>query len=189
MGANQILVVVGQIISVLLFLFLGSLLINMKILGNGAICDPEQIFLFGTWLIFISLGIGLLVNSWFFYLKGKWKKYRVGLIFIISIFLFLSIFLRQIIMIGYGEGKFLIERDDRIYVKIKLYNNGDFFAYTYDLSCESENIGIYKLKGNILTLEFKNEKSEYLGTKYQIENNLVNCLDCKNKYELKIKPN
>ena len=89
--------------------------------------------------------------------------------------------------INYGKETYLIEGNDPVYIKIELYANGKFFAYTYDTSCESENIGTYKLIDNKLTFKFKSEKSEYLGTEYRIENNLVDCLDCKNKYELKIK--
>ena len=188
MSLKSVLIIIGQVFTVLLFLLLGFLLIHMKIPGNGATCDPEQTILFGTWLIFILLGIGLLINSWIFYSKWKWKKYRVGIISTIFIFFFLTIFLRQIIMtINYGKETYLIEGNDPVYIKIELYANGKFFAYTYDTSCESENIGTYKLIDNKLTFKFKSEKSEYLGTEYRIENNLVDCLDCKNKYELKIK--
>ena len=90
-------------------------------------------------------------------------------------------------LINYGKEINLIEGNDPVYIKIKLYDNGKFFAYTYDASCESENIGTYKLTDNKLIFKFKREKSEYLGTEYRIENNLVDCLDCENKYQLKIK--
>ena len=185
MTLKNVLIIIGQIITVLLFLLTGSLLIHMKIPENGAICDPEQIMLFGTWIIFISLGIGLLINSWIFYLKGKWKKYRVGIISTTLIFFF---FLRQIIItIYFGKEIKLIEGNDLIHIEVKLYDNGKFFAYTYDISCESENIGTYTLTDNKLYLKFKSEKPKYLGTEYQIENEVVKCLDCKNKYDLKIK--
>lgn len=181
------LIITGQAISVLLFLLLGCFLIHMKIPGNGAICDSEQIILFETWIIFILLGIGLLINSWIFYLKKKWKKYRIGIILMIMIFFFVSAIPRTIIMSTiYGKETNLIEGNTPVYIKIKLYKNGNFFAYTYDTSCESENIGTYQLIDNKLNLSFKNEKSEYLGTEYQIENEWVNCLDCENKGKLKI---
>lgn len=186
MKLKSILIIIGQVITVLLFLLLGFLLIDMKIPGNGAICDPEQIMLLRTWIFFILLGIGLFINSWIFY--SKWKKYRIGIISMVLFFFFLSIFLRQIIMlINYGKEINLLEGNDPVYIKIKLYDNGKFFAYTYDASCESENIGTYKLTDNKLIFKFKREKSEYLGTEYRIENNLVDCLDCENKYQLKIK--
>ena len=188
MTIKNILIIIGQLITVSLFLFLGFFLIYMKIPGNGAICDAEQIMLFGTWIIFIPLAFGLIINSWIFYKKGKWKNYRIILIMVALILILLSISMREIIMATYyGNEKNVIEGENPVFIKIQLFENGKFFAYTYDISCESENTGTYNLTNNKLNLNYTNEKSEYLGTEYKIENNNVNCLNCEQNYELKIK--
>jgi|AntDeeMinimDraft_5_1070356.scaffolds.fasta_scaffold20651_1 hypothetical protein len=188
MNIKNVFIIIGQIITVSLVLFFGLFLTYMKIPGNGALCDAEQIMLVGTWAIFIPLVFGIIINSWIYYAKGKWKNYRITIIVITSVILFLSVFLRQLIMTTYyGKEKNVIENENPVVIKIQLFENGKFFAYTYDISCESENVGTYNLKENILKLNFKNEKPEYLETEYRIENNDVKCLNCENKYELKIK--
>jgi len=188
MTIKNTLIIIGQFITVSLILLLGFILVDMKIPGNGGLCDAEQIMLAGTWIIFIPLVFGIIINSWIYYGKGKWKKYRIAIIVITSIILFLSVFLRQIIMTTYyGKEKNVIENENSTFIKIQLFENGKFFASTYDISCENENIGTYSLKENILKLNYKNEKSEYLETEYRIENNDVKCLNCEDKYELKIK--
>lgn len=187
MSIKNTLIIAGQIIITSLILLLGYLLIDMKIPGNGALCDAEQIILFGVWIIFILLTFGLIINSWIFYIKEKWKKYRILSIVISSILIILAISFRQIILTTYyGKEKSIIEGQNPINIKIQLFENGKFFAYTYDISCESESIGTYKLTNNLLKLKYKNKKSDYLGTEYRIENGNVNCLDCENNYELKI---
>jgi hypothetical protein len=188
MNLKNVLIIIGQVIVVSFALFFGLFLIYMKIPGNGALCDAEQIILVGTWAIFLPLVFGIVINSWINYVKGKWRKYRIATISIITILLFLSIFLRPIIMkIYYGKEQHVIESENPISIKIQLFENGKFFAYTYNISCESENTGTYNLKENILILNFKKEKSNYLGTEYRIENEDVKCLNCDNTYELKIK--
>ena len=180
-------IIFGQIFILFLILLFGIFLIDLKIPGNGGICDAEQILLFWTWVIFVLLVGGITINSFIFYAKNKWKKYRIGVILTCSILLFLSIFLRGIVnSIYFGKEKFLLESNESIFIKIQLFENGKFFAYTYDISCEIENYGTYKISNNKLNLNFKNKKSEYLGTEYIINNNKVNCLNCKQNIELKI---
>ena len=188
MNIKNVLIIIGQVVVVSFALFFGLILIYMKIPGNGALCDAEQIILVGTWAIFLPLVFGIVINSWINYAKGKWKKYRIATISIITILLFLSIFLRPIIMkIYYGKEQYIIESKNPIFIKIQLFENGNFFAYTYDINCESENTGTYNLKGDMLKLNFKKEKSNYLGTEYRIKNEDVKCLNCDHEYELKIK--
>ncbi|SFQ19384.1 hypothetical protein SAMN05444277_106205 [Parafilimonas terrae] len=79
-----------------------------------------------------------------------------------------------------------IEGSDPINVKITLFKNGKFIAYIYDISCKSENTGTYKQIDTLLTLEFEDQKSKYLGAKYKIENDSVKCLDCNLDLRLKI---
>ncbi len=191
MNVRNVLIIIGQVIIVSFALFFGFFLLYMEIPGNGALCDAEEIMLVGTWSIFLALVLGIIMNSWNNYKKGKWKKYRIVIISIITAILFLSFFLRPIIMtIYYGKEENVIEGENPIYIKIQLFENGNFFAYTYDISCETENTGTYNLIKNKLNLNYKNEKSKHLGTKYKIENSNVKCLDCEQKYELKItKPN
>ena len=188
MTIKNILIIIGQLVLVPLTLFLGIFLIYMEIPGNGALCDAEGIMLVGTWTIFLPLFLGIIINSWINYKKGKWKKYRIVIISIFITILFLSIFSRPIIMeTYYGKEKNVIESESPIFIKIQLFENGKFFAYTYDISCESENTGTYNLTNNKLTLNYTNEKSKYLETEYKIEDSNVNCLNCKKNYELKIK--
>ena len=52
---------------------------------------------------------------------------------------------------------------------------------TYNLSCNIENIGTYKLTDNELTLSFKGEKSEYLETRYELKNDTLKSLNNKNE--------
>ena len=182
------LIIIGQVVAVSLTLFLGIFLTHMNVPGNGALCDAEGIMLVGTWTIFLPLVFGIIINSWFFYKKGKWKKYRISIILVTSILLFFSISLREIIMATYyGKEINVIEGENPIFIKIQLFENGKFFAYTNDISCENESTGTYNQTDNKLNLNYTNEKSEYLGTEYKIENSNVNCLNCEQNYELKIK--
>ncbi len=188
MKFKKFLIIFGQIITISLALLFGTFLIYLKIPGNGALCDPEQIMYAGTWFVFILLVLGILINSLNNYVKGKWKSYRIVSITLIITLLISSIFTRNIVMaIYYGKEKNVIEVENPQYVKIRLFENGRFFAYTYDASCETENIGTYKLSNHILKLTFENEKSKYLGTTYIIQSNNVRCLDCKDNYELMLK--
>ena len=188
MNFKDIFRILGQIISVSLVLFFGSFLIEFNIPGNGGLCDPEQIFFAGFWMIFLLISIGLIINSLVYYQKNKWKNYRIAVIILTIILLFFSVFTREIVMTTYyGKPINIIKGTEPVIVKIQLYKNGKFFAYTYDAACEIENTGTYSLSDNILTLNFKEEKSKYLGTTYKIENNHVHCTDCEENYELTIK--
>lgn len=188
MNIKNVLIIIGQVIVVSLTLFFGIFLLYMEIPGNRALCDTEQILLVGTWTIFIPLAFGIIINSWSFHKKGKWKSYRITIILVTSILLFFSISLREIIMATYyGKEKNVIEGENPVFIKIQLFENGKFFAYVDAISCESENTGTYNLTDNKLNLNYKNSKSEYLGTEYKIESSNVNCLNCEQNYELKIK--
>ncbi len=180
--------IISQVFVLFLASFLGWLLIEMKIPGKGAICDAGQLYLFLTWCVFIFISVGIIINSRTYYIKGKWKKYRVVVGLFISVLLFFSIFLRAIIMtVYYGREKYVIEAKELVFIKIQLFENKKFFAYTYNAACEVENIGTYNIIEGVLTLNYKNEKSEYLGTKYLIENDKIDCLNCEIANDLSVK--
>ncbi len=184
----KVLVIIGQVFVLFLISFFGWLLIEMKIPSKGAICDAGQLYLFLTWCVFIFISVGMIINSRSYYIRGKWKKYRIIVMLFISILLFCSIFLRQIILtVYYGREKYVIEAEELVFIKIQLFENKRFFAYTFNNACEVENIGNYKLIEGVLTLNYKNEKSEYLGTKYRIENDKIDCLNCEIENDLRIK--
>ncbi len=184
----KVLVIIGQVFVLFLISFFGWFLIEMKIPGKGAICDAEQLYLFLTWCVFIFISVGMIINSSLYYMKSKWKRYRVIVILFISSLLFCSIFLRAIIMtVYYGTEKYVIEAEELVFIKIQLFENKKFFAYTYNAACELENIGTYNIIEGVLTLNYKNEKSEYLGTKYRIENDKIDCLNCEVTNDFRIK--
>ena len=85
MTIKNTLIIIGQFIIVSLILLLGLFLAHMKIPGNGALCDAEQIMFAGTWIIFGPLAFGIIINSWIFLAKGKWRNYRITIIIITSI--------------------------------------------------------------------------------------------------------
>ena len=69
-------------------------------------------------------------------------------------------------------------------ISLKIYKNGKFYARVYDMGCQTEHIGTYKLSKEMLDLKFKNQKPEYLGTEYLIENEMLLCLNCENEQKL-----
>lgn len=89
--------------------------------------------------------------------------------------------------VQYGNEKHVIEGENLVFIKIQLFENGRFFANTFDVSCDRESVGTYELSKNTLQLHFENENPDYLGTKYRIENSVVNCLNCDQDYKLTIK--
>lgn len=188
MNLKNVFIVFGQTILVLLFLLIGLSFINNQIPGHRSICDAENIFIFEASILFVLIGIGLFINSWYHLANNKWKTYRILLITIIPIIFCLSLFLRQMIVpIFFGKEITRIEGINPINVKIALFKNGKFIAYTYDISCERENTGTYKRIGNVLTLKFEDQILKYLGVTYKIESDSVKCLDCSLDLRLKIK--
>jgi glucan phosphoethanolaminetransferase (alkaline phosphatase superfamily) len=185
--------IIGQTIVFGIVILLGILLSWEQIPGNKNICDAGQGFYGLAWLIFIIISIALFINSWIFLKKRSWKKYRITVMIICILIVLISLSIRSVIFqVSYGKEKHKIENTENYnqLIEIKLYENGKFYSWTYDMSCQIENIGTYKLNENKITLEFENEnaKSEYLGTEYLIENDKVICeKDCEYENELKIK--
>ncbi|WP_430413183.1 hypothetical protein [Kordia sp.] len=182
--------ILGQIIALGIVIFLGILLTWEQIPGNKNICDAGQGLYGLAWLIFIIISIALFINSWIFLNKNNWKKYRITVMIICVLIVLISLTLRSVIFqVSYGKEKHKIENTENYnqLIEVKLYENGKFYSWTYDMGCQLENIGTYKLNGNKITLEFGNEKSEYLGTEYLIENDKVVCnKGCDYENELKI---
>ncbi|PQJ65918.1 hypothetical protein [Polaribacter butkevichii] len=187
MKIKKILTIIGQVIVLSIISLIGIIFIYMNIPGNGAICDAESIFLLGFILTFTILIIGFIINTINFHNQGKWKKYRIISIIYVCTLVILSISFRGILFsTTYGKQKIVIESNSFPLIKLELYESGRFFSNTLGIGCETENIGTFSLNNNVLKLNYNNEKSEYLGTKYKIENKNVICLDCKNKSELRI---
>ena len=178
----------GQIITILTIFTLGFFLISLKKPGNGAICDPEQLFLFATYVIFLISAIGIIINSIFHYKRNNWKIYRIITIIFSSIMIYLvmTINRERYLNKNYGKLKYEITSKNSIpvIIDIKLYENNKFFAYTYDGACESENIGTYKLSNKKLILNFENKKSEYLNKTYDIKENKIFCNDSNSNVSL-----
>ncbi|WP_420571205.1 hypothetical protein [Kordia sp.] len=175
----------------ILFFIIGVLsfsLIYLKIPGYGGLCDADQIVFVLVWFVFFVTSVGFMLNSWIFYNKNNWKPYRIFAISVTAALIFLCIFLRQIIMfVQFGNEKYVIEGENFVFVKIQLFENGRFFAKTFDVACDRESVGTYELSKNTLELHFENENPDYLGTTYQIKNSEVICLNCDQDYNLKIK--
>jgi len=83
----------------------------------------------------------------------------------------------------YGKTMYTITNQDNAYtlIKLRLFDDYKFISVTYNLSCNVENIGTYKLTDNELTLTFEGEKSEYLETRYRLKNDTLKSLDNKNE--------
>ena len=174
--------IISQLIALTTFLFLGGLILFTKIPGYGAICDAEQIYLVYLYLLFIIVFFLFLVNSIHYYKKNNWKKYRLFVIRLSVLILFLIFSLRSIYtLLYYGFAEYKIENRDNdkgVITQITLYKNGKFFSYTYDCSCETENSGTYKITDKELKLYFNTEKPVYLDTIYKINGNLLTCENC-----------
>jgi hypothetical protein len=134
-------------------------------------------------------------------LMNHWKKFRIGVLIFVICF-GLAVFLpRDVIKwTFFGEKKMeftSIKNSDFIWVKLELYKNKDFLCSTsHAAEMTEETLGQYTLKNNILELHLKNEISKHtkngyqtlyenIGTKYQILNDTLICLDC--EYEIKLK--
>ena len=185
-----LLKILGQIIAILIVFSIGGFILFTKTPGNGALCDPEEVLLVITYLLFIISVILFLINSINHHSKNDWKKYRIIMITLTLSMIMLTFSLRMLYFkIAYGNEKYLIENKNGndVFIKIKLYENGKFFSYTYDASCESENIGTYNISGNNLTFNYANEKSKYLENRYTIDDKELVCKDCDNNEILEFK--
>lgn len=173
-------------------LILGSIAVVLlwsKIPGNDEVCDAGQGYYVIVWGIFYIACLLFIINSWIFYEKNSWKKFRLNAIRITFLIILLSFSLKGILLTTlYGIKKqTIIEKPGNGFftcLKLKLYNSGKFFCYTYDASCEQETFGTYSIKNDIVTLQFKSETSDYLGTKLKIDNENIICINCSYDMEL-----
>ena len=175
----------------LIVLLIGTLLIWERVPGNGSICDPEQHDYFVAWMLFIGLSSLVIINSWFFLKRNHWKRYRIVALLIAILLLTISFSIRPLVFaIVYGKEIFVIENQEEGFelIKLRLYENNRFFSWTYDMSCQIENIGTYRLEKGKMVLSFENEKSDYLGTEYLFKDDSLICVKgCQYKNDLVIK--
>ena len=127
-------------------------------------------------VLYLLFSIGFLINSIIFLIRKHWVKYRIIAISVTILIGLLILSTRAIVTeVVYGEIIHKISNQDDAYtlIKIRLFENNRFISETYNLSCNIENIGTYKLTGDKLTLVFEGEKSEYLDTHYQLNNDTL----------------
>jgi hypothetical protein len=179
----------------------GCLLVYFRIPGNNTFTDNDAGPLALVYGIFLIIGIGLLLNSLIFKKKNHWIKYRNGIIVFVIGFGVLVFIPRDVIKWTFFGGKKMefisIKNPDFIWIKLELYKNNDFLCSTsHRGEMTEETLGEYKLNNNVLELHLKNEVSENtkknyqtlyenIGTKYQILNDTLICLDCEKEIKLK----
>ncbi|MFS4482269.1 hypothetical protein ACKGJY_04585 [Hyunsoonleella sp. 2307UL5-6] len=197
----NIIRIVGQLISISIFVLVGGLLVHFRIPGNNTFTDNDAGPLALVYGIFLIIGIGLLLNSLIFKQKNHWKKYRTGIIVLVIGFGLLVFIPRDVVKWTFFGGKKLeftsIKNPDFIWVKLELYKNNDFLCSTsHGGEMTEETFGEYKLKNNVLELHLKNGISEHtknryktlyenIGTKYRILNDTLICMDCEKEIKLK----
>ncbi|WP_066633799.1 hypothetical protein [Labilibacter marinus] len=180
---KKTLKIFGQVITGIIILSLGILLINFTVPGHWNFCDADQIYMYYFGLLFIVITIGFLINSVIFLVKKQWIKYRIIAISL-TLLIGLLILLTRSIMTKtiYGKTLHTITNQDDAYtlIKIRMFKNHKFISETYDMSCNVENTGTYKLTDNELTLKFNGEKSEYLESRYRLKNDTLISLESEN---------
>ena len=197
----NIIRIIGQLISISIFGLAGGLLVHFRIPGNRTFTDNDAGPLTLFYGIFLIIGIGLLLNSLIFRHKNHWKKYRTGIIVFVIGFGLLVFIPRDVIKWTFFGGKKMeftsVRNSDFIWVKLELYKNNDFLCSTsHGGEMTEETLGEYKLKNNVLELHLKNGISEHtkkgyqtlyknIGTKYQILNDTLICIDCEKEIKLK----
>jgi len=183
-------IIIGQIISWIFIISLGTILSFEQIPGNRNICDAGQGEYGIAWLIFIIAVLSLIINSWFHSKKNHLKNYRKYAIIAGFLVLVTSFFIRALVFqVFFGKEKYSYEHLGYSIplVDLKLYENKKFYSLTYDFGCHIENIGTYTKNNKTLNLEFDGQHSKYLGTKYRIEGNHIICLNCNEYLRLRLK--
>ncbi len=170
-----------QVILGLISFLIGVGYIFWRLPGNFIFCDPDQIFIFQIGLIF---SVSFL---WFLILVSRTEDYR-DTIFIISFCFLGSMFLTSPILkfINYGIVNQNYVHDEMALIYMKLYKNGKFISSTYDGGCQIENTGTYEINNKEMILSFNDEKSEYLGTRYTLNNSFLECSNCTYQLNLRI---
>ncbi len=181
---RMVLKIFGQAIAGILILSLGISWISFSIPGQRNFCDADQIYMYYFGLMFILITIGFLINSIIFLIKKQWTRYRIIVISLTLLIGLLILSTRSIVTRTiYGKPLQTVTNQENAYtlIKIRLFKNHKFISETYNLSCNIENTGTYKLTDNELSLKFNGEKSEYLETRYRLKNDTLKSIDDQNE--------
>ena len=182
--------IIGQSILILVFGLAGGLLLEFKIPGHRTFTDNDAGVLAMVYGIFIIIGLGLILNSFIFKLKNHWKKFRVGVLVFVLGFAITVFIPRDFIIwtfLGNKESEFISVNEnefDYVWVKLELFKNNKFLCSSSNIELTVENIGKYELTEKSINLIFENEKSDFIGTKFEIIKDTVYCVNCKNAIKL-----
>lgn len=128
----NIILIIGQLISISIFGLAGGLLVHFRIPGNNTFTDDDAGLLGLIYVIFIIIGVGLLLNSLIFNQKKDWRKYRIGVVVFVIVLGLLAFIPRDVIkwtFFGEKEMEFTsLENPEFIWVKLELYKNNDFYV-------------------------------------------------------------
>ncbi|WP_281765484.1 hypothetical protein [Neptunitalea lumnitzerae] len=190
----------GQLVFIVLYILIGKLVFQFKIPGYKIVTDGDEGFIAFFYFLLIVLGLGLLLNSYIFLLKGHWKKFRIAVMLIVFVLaLVFGVPSKVVNSFYFGEQVSTyssIQNEDLIWTDIKLFENHKFL-YSSSLGGEImvENIGTYEMKNNSLKLFFENKQFDYreeyykvlyenIGTEYTLDNDTLVCENCKSDIQL-----
>ena len=179
-----------QIIPILVFCCIGSYLFYFRIPGNHTFTDNDLVFSALLYGLFILFGIGLTLYSFFQIIKAHQVKLRRGVMIFTIGFLIVVLLPREFIVWTFlGEKKIeynALKTNDSNYISVtlQLHENNSFVSSSSNFNLTEEKIGNYKLTDKSLCLTFENEKSKLIGTRFEITNDTMYCLDC--DFEIKL---
>jgi hypothetical protein len=130
------------------------------------------------------MGIGLIINSFFFLMKNHWKKYRIGILVFAFGFMMAVLLPRQLtiwIALGPQESEFTaldVDNSSDVSIQLELFENKKFLSTSTNFHRTEENIGTYTKRDALLHLTFHNKKSKLIGTKFKVQNDTLYCIDC-----------
>ncbi|RKN83235.1 hypothetical protein [Ulvibacterium marinum] len=187
----KVLRIIGQVLVLSSITLLAYPLIELKIPGKRIFTDQGQIGMSVFGALFFIIASGLLLNSIIMFTQNHWRNYRLIASIIIVILVFLVILPREnYVKSVLGKPKLSFNRINKnekyatATIKIRLFNNGRFLSETYDAHLNNENMGNYTFENGNLSLDFHNEKPEYMGTELKIINDTLSCLNCTEKVKL-----
>jgi hypothetical protein len=182
--------IIGQLLTIFVFVFSGVGLFHFRLPGNHSFTDNDLAVSAILYAIFFMTGIGLIVNSFFFIIKSHWKKYRVGVLaFVFGCILAIVVPRQFIFWIAFGkqESEFVtvdVDNSSDVMIQLKLFKNNKFVSTSTNFHLTKENIGTYIKSDTLLRLTFPNEKSQLIGTKFKIQNDTLYCEDCSSEITL-----
>lgn len=165
-------------------MLIGSLLFYSRIPGNNTFTDNDGLPIAMGYGIFLLIGIGLVLNSYYFIIKNHLKKIRIGILVLVIGGIIMVLIPREFLIytfLGNQKSELIsvnTKETDYIWVDMKFYENDTFLCSSTNFNLTVENIGKYKLTNSSLHLTYENEQSKFLGTTFQIENDTLYCLDC-----------